>query len=175
MPRFHGIPFHDSSPNHNVINERVCFRRQKLFTRSHGNRHPLAFGFPLQHDHQPAGLLSITRNENGRALPNRHLLRGISSFHGKGIYLQLAVPYTYNTVLIPSTDLEEVVVKSTISKYSNGKNGSEYSCRFRPDKVTPQCHPVAHRHTETHPLLQWKWFRRTRSTHEQLQCRRGKF
>ena len=43
---------------------------------------------------------------------------------GKGIYLQLAVPYTYNTVLIPSTDLEEVVVKSTISKYSNGKTGA---------------------------------------------------
>ena len=40
---------------------------------------------------------------------------------GKGIYLQLAIPYTYNTVLIPLTDLEEVVVKSTISKYSNGK------------------------------------------------------
>ena len=43
---------------------------------------------------------------------------------GKGIYLQLAIPYTYNTVLIPSTDLEEVVVKSTISKYSNGKTGA---------------------------------------------------
>ena len=48
-------------------------------------------------------------------------------FHGfvvTGIQLRLAEAYTCNAILIPSTTLDEVIVRSTKSKYSNGKTGA---------------------------------------------------
>lgn len=174
MPRFHGIPFHDSSPNHNVINERICFRRQKLFTRSHGNRHPLASGSRYSTITNQQGYYQLQGMRTGGPYQIDISYVGFRPSTGKGIYLQLAIPYTYNTVLIPSTDLEEVVVKSTISKYSNGKTGASTHVGSAQIKLLPN---VTRSLTDILKLTPYsrKWFRRTRSTHEQLQCRRGKF
>ena len=41
-----------------------------------------------------------------------------------GIYIQLAGKHTYNVTLTPSANLDEVIVKSSKSKHSNGKTGA---------------------------------------------------
>lgn len=53
------------------------------------------------------------------------------------IRLQLAETYTCNVKLIPCTNLEEVTVKSTTSKYSNGKTGASTHISSSRMKVFP--------------------------------------